>query len=166
MLIRPVSPEDAEALVAIYAPYVEQTAITFEYDVPTVAEFRQRIKTISQHYPYLVAEEEGNIVGYAYGNAFAKRAAYQWSVELSIYLEQTYRGKGVGHQLYHQLEQELMEQGIVNGLACIALPNDASLSFHKKRGYQQVAHFPKIGYKFHQWYDVIWLQKQLKEVMH
>ncbi|MDG6895227.1 GNAT family N-acetyltransferase [Volucribacter amazonae] len=161
MLIRPARAEDAEALIAIYAPYVEQTAITFEYDVPTVAEFAERITCISQDYPYLVAEQNGKIVGYAYGSAFAKRAAYHWSVELSIYLDQQQRGQGIGQQLYQQLEQQLAERGMVNLLACIALPNDASIAFHQKRGYQQVAHFPKIGYKFAQWHDIVWLQKRL-----
>lgn len=161
MIIRPVKKDDAVALVAIYRPYVENTAITFEYEVPSVADFEQRIaKTVSK-YPYLVAEEEGQILGYAYASTYYDRTAYDWSVELSVYLHPDARGKGIGTKLYDQLEAALERQGYLRFLACIALPNDASLALHQKRGYEQVAHFPKIGYKFEQWHDIVWLQKTL-----
>lgn len=161
MIIRPVKKDDAVALVAIYRPYVENTAITFEYEVPSVADFEQRIaKTVSK-YPYLVAEEEGQILGYAYASTYYDRTAYDWSVELSVYLHPDACGKGIGTKLYDQLEAALERQGYLRFLACIALPNDASLALHQKRGYEQVAHFPKIGYKFEQWHDIVWLQKTL-----
>ena len=152
MIIRPVLPSDAKELLAIYAPYVADTTITFEYDIPSISEFTNRIKNISKSFPYLVAEENGKVVGYA----------YDWTCELSIYLDKDARSKKIGSQLYDTLEKELVSQGYVNLLACISLPNDISIAFHKKRGFNQVAHFPKIGFKFEQWHDIVWLQKRLK----
>ncbi|VUW96346.1 Phosphinothricin N-acetyltransferase [Streptococcus constellatus] len=161
MNIRFARKEDAAALVTIYAPYVEKTAITFEYEVPTVEEFADRIEKILDKFPYLIAEEDGVILGYAYASTYYGRTAYDWVCELSVYLAEDARGKGLGSKLYDALEGILDQQGYIHFLACIALPNDASISFHKKRGYQQVAHFPKIGYKFGQWHDTVWLQKSL-----
>lgn len=161
MNIRLAHKNDAAALVAIYTPYVENTAITFECKVPSVEEFANRIKRILEKYPYLVAEEDGAILGYAYASTYYGREAYNWAVELSVYVANENRGRGIGKQLYDKLEEILEQQGFVHFLACIALPNDASISFHKKRGYQQVAYFPKIGYKFDCWHDTVWLQKSL-----
>ncbi|MGU5503502.1 N-acetyltransferase family protein [Streptococcus anginosus] len=158
MNIRLANKNAAAVLVAIYAPYVEKTAITFEYDVPSVEEFSGRIEKTLERYPYLVAEEEGVILGYAYASTYYGREAYNWAVELSVYVADENRGRGIGKQLYDKLEEILEQQGFVHFLACIALPNDAS---NKKRGYQQVAHFPKIGYKFDCWHDTVWLQKSL-----
>lgn len=162
MIIRPVLPSDAKELLAIYAPYVTDTTITFEYDIPSISEFTNRIKNISKSFPYLVAEENGKVVGYAYASIYYARAAYDWTCELSIYLDKDARSKKIGSQLYDTLEKELVSQGYVNLLACISLPNDISIAFHKKRGFNQVAHFPKIGFKFEQWHDIVWLQKRLK----
>ncbi|HFH7136111.1 TPA: N-acetyltransferase family protein [Streptococcus agalactiae] len=162
MIIRPVLPSDAKELLAIYAPYVTDTTITFEYDIPSISEFTNRIKNISKSFPYLVAEENGKILGYAYASTYYARAAYDWNCELSIYLDKDVRSKKIGSQLYDTLEKELVSQGYVNLLACISLPNDISIAFHKKRGFNQVAHFPKIGFKFEQWHDIVWLQKRLK----
>lgn len=161
MKIRLAKVEDATSLVTIYAPYVQKTAITFEYEVPSVAEFQSRIEKTLEKYPYLVAEEEGQILGYAYASTYYGRTAYDWAVELSVYLHPDARGRGLGSQLYDQLEDLLEKQGYLRFLACIALPNDASIHLHKKRGYVQVGHFPKIGYKFDQWHDVVWFQKTL-----
>lgn len=152
---------DAANLVAIYAPYVEKTAITFETQVPTVEDFENRIKKTMEKFPYLVAIEEGQIVGYAYASTYYARAAYDWTVELSVYVQKEARGKGVGTLLYTALEQELTARGFKNFLACIALPNPASIALHEKRGYEQVAHFKKVGYKFGTWHDIVWLQKSL-----
>ena len=163
MNIRLAKPLDAAALLAIYAPYVENTAITFEYDVPTVEDFANRIEKTLKKYPYLVAEEDGLILGYAYASTYYARAAYDWAVELSVYVSQDARGKGVGSKLYDKLEDMLDQMGYIHFLACISLPNQDSLAFHAKRGYQQVAHFPKIGYKFERWYDIVWLQKSLNK---
>ncbi|HGA1609542.1 TPA: N-acetyltransferase family protein [Streptococcus agalactiae] len=162
MIIRPVLPSDAKELLAIYAPYVTDTTITFEYDIPSISEFTNRIKNISKSFPYLVAEENGKILGYAYAPTYYARAAYDWTCELSIYLDKDARSKKISSQLYDTLEKELVSQGYVNLLACISLPNDISIAFHKKRGFNQVAHFPKIGFKFEQWHDIVWLQKRLK----
>ena len=159
--IRNVQVEDAANLVAIYAPYVEKTAITFETQVPTVEDFETRIKKTMKKFPYLVAIEEGQIVGYAYASTYYARAAYDWTVELSVYVQKEARGKGVGTLLYTALEEELTARGFKNFLACIALPNPASIALHEKRGYEQVAHFKKIGYKFGTWHDIVWLQKSL-----
>ncbi|HEM2809177.1 TPA: N-acetyltransferase [Streptococcus suis] len=159
--IRSAQIEDAADLVAIYAPYVENTAITFETEVPTVSDFASRIKKTLEKFPYLVAEEEGRVVGYAYASTYYARAAYDWTVELSVYIQQEARGKGIGSMLYDALEEELTARGFKNFLACIALPNPASISLHEKRGYEQVAHFKKVGYKFGSWHDIVWLQKSL-----
>ena len=159
--IRNAQVEDAANLVAIYAPYIEKTAITFETQVPTVEDFENRIKKTMEKFPYLVAIEEGQIVGYAYASTYYARAAYDWTVELSVYVQKEARGKGVGTLLYTALEEELTARGFKNFLACIALPNPASIALHEKRGYEQVAHFKKVGYKFGTWHDIVWLQKSL-----
>lgn len=161
MEIRLAKPSDARSLLDIYAPYVENTAITFEYEVPTIEDFAIRIEKTLGKYPYLVAEEDGVVLGYAYASTYYARAAYDQAVELSVYVSQDARGKGVGSKLYDALEDLLDQMGYVHFLACISLPNEASLALHRKRGYQQVAHFPKIGYKFNRWHDIVWLQKSL-----
>lgn len=163
MNIRPARPEDAAALLAIYAPYVTDTAITFETQVPSVAEFEGRIRQTLEKFPYLVAEVDGQPVGYAYASTYYARAAYDWTVECSVYIAQDRRGQGIGKALYEQLERELQAAGFKNFLACIALPNPASIALHKKLGYEQVAHFKKVGYKFEKWHDIVWLQKSLVE---
>ncbi|HEL1907171.1 TPA: N-acetyltransferase [Streptococcus suis] len=159
--IRSARIEDAADLVAIYAPYVEKTAITFETEVPTMEAFASRIEKTLEKFPYLVAVEEGALVGYAYASTYYARAAYDWTVELSVYIKQEARGKGIGTLLYNALENDLTACGFKNFLACIALPNAASLALHEKRGYEQVAHFKKVGYKFDSWHDIVWLQKSL-----
>ena len=163
MDIRLAKPSDARSLLDIYAPYIENTAITFEYEVPTIEEFATRIAKTLEKYPYLVAEEDGLISGYAYASTYYARAAYDWAVELSVYVSQDAREKGVGSKLYDKLEDLLDQMGYMHFLACISLPNEASLALHRKRGYKQVAHFPKIGYKFNRWHDIVWLQKSLEK---
>lgn len=164
--IRKATIDDAKALLDIYAPYVENTAITFEYDVPTLEDFSERIRQISKSYPYIVAVENGKILGYAYASQFKARAAYQWSVETSIYLDMNVRHHGIGRLLYTELEKQLQSQGILNMNACITymdkpdeyLPLD-SVHFHETMGFKRCAHFHKIGYKFNKWYDMIWMEK-------
>lgn len=163
---RPATEADAEALAAIYAPYVTDTAITFEYDAPSADEFRQRIKNISAAHPYIVAEVDGHIVGYAYASPFKSRAAYQWTVETSIYLDHDARGQGFGEALLHELERQLMKQGVKSICACITyqgVPDphmtNASMRFHQRMGYRLVAHFHRCGFKFGRWYDMIWMEK-------
>lgn len=168
--IRKASAADAQALLDIYAPYVSQTTITFEYDVPSVEEFSRRISHISQRYPYIVAEEDGRITGYAYASQFHERAAYQWSVETSIYLDMSQRHHGLGRMLYTELERLLRAQGILNMNACITtldhpdphLPQD-SVPFHEAMGFSRCAHFHKSGYKFGRWHDIVWMEKMIGE---
>ncbi|WP_242257695.1 GNAT family N-acetyltransferase [Streptococcus thoraltensis] len=163
MIIRRAKHSDAKKLLAIYAPYVEKTAITFEHTVPSVAEFKQRINQTLTKFPYLVYQEESEILGYAYASTYKDRTAYDWSCEVSIYVAENARGKQVGTKLYDALEKELEAMGMKNFLACITYPNKASISFHQDRGYEKVGHFTKIGYKFERWHDIIWLQKRLED---
>lgn len=162
-IIRPVSLEDTEALLAIYAPYVADTAITFEYDVPSLSEFQERIHNICARYPYLAACLNGEILGYAYASTFKGRKAYDWSVETSVYVKRGAHGQGIGSRLYEELERRLKKQNICNLCACITYPNPESIAFHEKHGYTTVAHFHKSGYKFDTWYDMIWMEKFINE---
>lgn len=164
--IRTVIGQDAAELVRIYAPYVLNTAVTFEYDVPTVEEFAERIRRIKLKYPYLAAESDGEILGYAYAGPFKERAAYDRSVETSIYVKDGHKGCGIGRKLYDALEGALKEQGILNLYACIAYPEREdsfltkdSVAFHEKMGYQTVGRFHRCGYKFGRWYDMVWMEK-------
>ena len=167
MIIEAVSLADAETLLEIYAPYVADTAISFEYIVPGAEEFRERIRSISARYPYLKAvDEDGTILGYAYAAPFKERAAYDWSVETTIYVRQSRRRSGVGRALYAALEAQLRDMGILNMNACIAytdtedahLTND-SADFHARMGFALVGTFHNSGYKFGTWYDMIWMEK-------
>lgn len=159
--IRMASTADAEELLKIYTPYVLKTAITFEYEVPSIEEFRGRIANTLTRFPYLAAVSDGKIVGYAYVSPFKSRAAYDWAVETSIYVDENCRGGGVGHRLYEALEEILRQQNIINLEACIAYPNPESIRFHEKYGYGTVAHFTECGYKMGRWYDMIWMEKML-----
>ena len=168
LTIRAAHPSDASALLSVYAPYVRQTAITFEYDVPNLEEFTNRIEQTLARYPYLVAERNGAIVGYAYASPFHARPAYDWAVETSIYVSQTCCKCGVGHALHDALEQALQAQGILNMNACIAVPKteDAYLTrnsqeFHAHLGYRLVGEFDSCGYKFHRWYNMVWMEKHI-----
>lgn len=159
--IEVASPADAAELLAIYAPYVTDTSITFEYDVPSVEEFRARIEETLTRYPYLIARMNGRIVGYAYAHAFKARAAYDWAVETSIYVAQDCHSQGIGKALYGKLEELLAQQGVQNLNACITYPNPGSEAFHQRLGYCTVAHFSRCGYKLGQWHDMIWMEKHL-----
>lgn len=168
-IIRVARADDAEALARIYAYYVEHTAITFEYEAPDAAEMNARREKILKHYPYLVAEQAGRVVGYAYAHEFYGRAAYACSVEASIYIASDARGQGLGRKLYAALERALRAMGVFNINACIAVPRtaddpyltDGSLAFHKRLGYQMVGTFHQSGCKFGRWYDVAWMEKLL-----
>ena len=164
--IRTATLSDAQALLNIYSPYVEHTAITFEYDVPSVEEFASRIQNTLQKYPYLVAEKNGRLLGYAYASPFHERPAYDWAVETSIYVDQNIKHQGIGRRLHDALEDALRSQGILNMNACIAYPPDEneyldknSVEFHTHMGYRLVGEFYKCGYKFHRWYNMVWMEK-------
>ena len=179
ILIREATPEDAPRLLEIYGYYVEKTAITFEYDVPSVEEFRDRILDIKEKYPYLVIEEDGVIRGYAYAGVFKNRAAYDRSCEMTIYLDREAAGRGpgtgrgLGRKLYEALEEELKARGILNLYACIGVPaankeadeylNHNSEQFHAHMGYTTVGTFHLCGYKFGRWYNMIWMEKMIGE---
>ena len=169
MKIERVTEADAAQLLEIYAPYVEGTAISFEYQVPSPEEFRERIRSISATYPYIKAvADSGQILGYAYAGSFKSRAAYDWAVETTIYVRREHRGQGIGRMLYEALEQALKGMGICNLNACIAytpredahLTND-SMRFHQRLGYSLVGTFHECGYKFGTWYDMIWMEKHI-----
>ena len=170
IVIRSVSLNDAEALLNIYAYYVKNTAITFEYDVPTLEEFKQRITNTLKKYPYLVVVKEGTILGYAYAGVFKNRAAYDWSAEVTIYLKYDAVKCGLGRMLYEALETEMKKRGFLNLYACIGYPIEEdeyltrnSAEFHAHLGYQTVGEFHKCGYKFGRWYNMIWMEKLIGE---
>jgi len=170
IILRSASTEDAESILKIYSHYVKNTAISFEYEVPTLDEFKERIAHTLEKYPYLVAEQDGTIIGYAYGSQFHERAAYSWCAEVSIYVDVNARKCGVGRMLYEVLEQALKEQGILNLYACIAYTdaedeylNNNSAQFHAHLGYTEIGRFHKCGYKFNRWYDMIWMEKLIGE---
>lgn len=166
--LRIASPKDAKALLDIYAPYVKQTAITFEYEVPSVQEFTKRIQTTLKKYPYLIVESDDTILGYTYASPFKNRAAYDWAVETTIYIAQGQDGKGLGRLLYTTLERILLAQNILNLNACIAYPavediylTRNSMQFHAHMGYHLVGEFHQCSYKFHRWYNMIWMEKHI-----
>ena len=169
--IRMAVEEVAEDMLRIYAPYVEQTAITFEYETPSVAQFRERIaKRLAAGYPWLAALRQGQIVGYAYAGPFVGREAYSWSAELSIYVERSLRRSGVGGRLYRELEARLRQMGILNLYACIAWPRVEdeyltrdSAHFPSHLGFKLAGTFAQCGYKFGRWYDMIWMEKIIGE---
>ena len=169
--IRTARLDDASKLVSIYRYYVEKTAITFEYEVPTVAEFRPRMGTTMQKYPYLVIELNGRPVGYAYVSPLNSREAYDWSVETSIYLARDVRHGGLGRKLHDALKQCLIAMGITNMCALIAVPHDKddeylthnSQDFHAHMGYRLVGAFDRCAQKFGRWYDMCWMELVLAE---
>lgn len=170
VVIRPASPEDAAALLDTYAPYVRETAISFEYEVPSPEAFRERIRKTLERYPYLAAEAEGELLGYAYAGPFKSRAAYDWAVETSIYLRRDLRRQGLGRRLYGALEDLSRAQGVWNLEACIGCPEAEdpyltwnSVNFHAHMGFRLVGTFYKCGYKFGTWYNMAWMEKLLGE---
>ena len=168
--IRTVSPEDAGALLAIYRPYVEKTAITFEYETPPEDAFASRIRRTLERYPYLAAAKDREIVGYAYTGPFVGRAAYSWSAEVSIYLREDRRGMGIGRKLYAAIEEISRAQHLTNLYACIGTPDEEdqyltfnSVRFHSRMGYRRIGEFSHCGYKFGRWYNMVWMEKIIGE---
>ena len=164
--LRVASPADAPALLEIYAPYVRETAVTFEYEVPTPGEFARRIAMTLERFPYLVAERGGSLLGYAYTGTFKERRAYDWAAETTIYLRQGELRAGLGTLLYTALEKLSAAQHLQNLEACIAYANpedehltNASVAFHQSLGYRLAGRFEKCGFKFGTWYDMVWMEK-------
>lgn len=160
--IRPAVPEDAGALLAIYAPYVSQTAISFEYDLPSCEEFTARIRSIKDRYPYLVAELDGKPVGYAYASSFHPRMGFHWDVELSIYLSLDCQRHHLGTRLYQTLLALLRHQNVVTAYACIVSPG-SSIAFHEAIGFQRVGLFPRSGWKAGSWHDIVFMEYSLRQ---
>ena len=154
---------DAAGILAVYAPYIRETAVTFETEVPAPDAFTARVAGICADFPYLVLEADGELAGYAYAHRQAERAAYAWNAELSIYLAGKWRGKGLGAPLYRLLERLLAMQGYINLYADITGSNAASIAMHRSMGFEQIGRHVKTGYKFGQWHDTVWLCRRLRE---
>lgn len=157
-LIRSATLHDAVAIQAIYAPYVMDTAITFEETPPSVVEMRERMASILPSYPWLVYAEQGEILGYAYACQHRSREAYRWSVDVAIYLKQGLGGRGIGRKLYEPLLDILKSQGYVNAFAGITLPNAASVGIHETLGFTPIGIYENVGFKIGSWHDVGWWQ--------
>lgn len=162
MAIRTANVQDVPAMLAIYEPFVRDTAISFEYETPTQEEFARRFSRHIAVYPWLVWEEDGRVLGYAYAGRLFERAAYAWNAEISCYLAEEARGRGVGKQLYAAIEDVLRAQGVRKVYAIVTAANEPSVAFHKALGYREAAVFSDVGYKHGVWYDVLWLEKQLQ----
>ena len=169
-IIRQATPDDAESLLEIYSHYVLNTAVSFEYAVPSIDEFRERIRKTLEKYPYIVLQVQDEVIGYAYAGPFKTREAYKYSVENTIYLKKNCTKKGYGRILITALEQRLSEMGFTNANACIAYAssedehlNNNSMEFQEHMGYKLVGTFHKCAYKFDKWYDMIWMEKFVGE---
>lgn len=158
---RRATEEDVVSILAIYAPYVTDSAITFEYDVPSEEEFRQRIRTISAEYPYFVCESDGQIIGYAYAHRHMERAAYQWNAEISIYIRQGFTGKGLGKTMCQALIDLLRLQGIRNVFSCVTIPNERSAHLHHSMEFSTEGIFQNAGYKCGKWQTIAWFRKTI-----
>lgn len=159
--VRLAKPGDAGALAAIYAPYVQNTAITFEYEAPDAAEFEQRIRRVQAGFPYLVCEMDGQPAAYAYAARFRERAAFQWDAELSVYVTERFHRRGIAQALYTCIARFLREQGYLTLYALITVPNDSSVRLHERLGFYRIATYPRTGYKLGAWHDMIVMEKRL-----
>lgn len=161
MSIRFARQEDIPRMLTIYAPYITDTTYSFEYEVPSIKAFTQRFSQITAQFPWLVWEESGTVLGYAYASAPFERTAYRWCAEPSIYLAPQAHRKGIGRKLYFVLESLLQKQGYRVSYALITAENHGSVVFHEAMGYRHLARFPDNGYKHGRWVDVIWMEKVL-----
>lgn len=161
--IRLATAADAAGVQAIYAPIVAGTPISFETEVPTVEDMARRIAAVLPHHPWLVCGADGAVDGYAYASRHCERAAYRWSVEVSVYVHARCRGVGVGRALYEALFALLTDQGVCNACAGITLPNPSSVGLHESLGFAPVGVYHRIGYKMGTWHDVGWWEKRLQE---
>ena len=167
--LRLATPADATELLKIYAPFVASedrnlSDVSFEYAVPSVEEFAGRIRDISANYPYLVCEQEGRLLGYAYAHPYIQRAAYQWGAEVTIYLAPEGQGRGLGRRLYTALEELLRKQGVVVLYACVTASNEHSVKMHEALGYKIIGRFNNTGFKHGHWLDMVWLEKRIAEL--
>lgn len=160
MNLRFAEVKDAQAILDIYAQYIDKS-VTFEWPLPTLSEFEERIRGIISFYPYLVAEEDGHIIGYAYAHRAQERAAYSWNSEFSVYIDSRCTKRGLGRLLYTKLLELSALQGIHNVYGVVTIPNDASFALHQSLGFHVAAHLTNAGYKAGKWHDVIWFEKRL-----
>lgn len=163
--VRLALPEDAQAILAIYAPYITDSAITFSSKVPGLSAFRDTMETIAQRYPYLVCTIDDTVVGFAYANEERPHEAYRWNAELTVYLDPAHQGRGIATALYTALINILKCQGFCNLYAAITLPNDASIALHKHFGFTEAGIHHKTGYKLGAWRDVLWLQRPIENAV-
>ncbi len=169
-VIRDATIDDVNDILSIYAWYIKNTAITFEYETPSYEEFKERMERIMKHYPYLVIEKEGVVKGYAYARPYIERKACDYDCEVSVYIDHDSLKEGMGKLIYRELEKSLKNMGIVNIYASIATPkhddeylDNNSLEFHRHMGFRPVAVFSNCGYKFSRWYDLVWVAKTIGE---
>jgi L-amino acid N-acyltransferase YncA len=159
--VRPATVADAAACAAIYAPYVNDTAVSFELEPPSAEEMAERIEAAGHSHAWLVLEDAGRVVGYAYGGPMHRRAAYRWSCEVSVYVEPGRRRSGAGRALYEALFARLAERGFRTAIAGMTLPNEASAGLHRAMGFEQIGVYRDIGWKLGSWHDVAWMQRPL-----
>ncbi|MGD1057610.1 MAG: N-acetyltransferase family protein [Solirubrobacteraceae bacterium] len=162
-IVRDASERDAAACAGVYAPYVTDTAITFESDPPSAEDMAKRIDAAQRSHAWLVLEEGGRVVGYAYGSRFEPRAAYRWACEVSVYVEKGRRRTGSGRMLYEALFRRLADRGFRIAVAGMTLPNDASVGLHRAMGFEPVGTYRRIGFKHGRWHDVAWTQRTLAD---
>lgn len=162
LIFRLAEERDAAGVLAIYAPFCDQTPVSFELHAPSIAEMAQRIRTITQQYPWIVCDWDGEIAGYVYASKHRERAAYQWSVDVSAYIGESRRRKGLGRALYTVLFRILVLQGYYKAYAGATLPNPGSVGLHQSMGFRPVGVYHAVGYKMGAWHDVLWLQLELQ----
>ncbi len=161
MSIRTATEADVPAMLSIYDEFVRHTAVSFEYETPSREEFTLRLREHIAVYPWLVYEEKGTVLGYAYAGRAFERAAYAWNAEISCYLAASARRRGIGRQLYGKIEEILRNMGVRKVFAVVTSANMPSVAFHHALGYRDTARFSDVGFKHGAWYDVLWLEKQL-----
>ena len=161
--IRQATADDSRDILDIYAHYIENTASSFETEVPSLADFSKRVTDIAKDYPYFVCIIDNEIIGYAYASKHRERAAYRYDVDTSIYLRNGIQGRGIGSALYKTLLDELTRRGYYNAYAAIVLPNEKSVALLHKFGFSDIGVHHKTGYKFDKWHDVLWLEKALQD---
>lgn len=162
--LREANQNDIPQMLSIYSPFVEHTPVSLELETPTVEEFRDRLHKYQSKWAWIVAEKDGEVLGYAYASPHRERLAYKWSVETSVYVHEKGRGQGLGTLLYQSLLTKLTELGYCNALAIIVLPNENSERFHESLGFQKVGCFPRAGFKFNTWHDVGWYVLKLRDL--
>lgn len=161
--IRLATIDDSASILRIYTPFITDTIITFEYTVPSITEFKERMAHIQASYPWLVCEINNIIAGYAYASRFREREAYKWSVDFAIYIDPEYQGKNIGKALYYALSEALKLQGYYNAYAGVTIPNVKSEGLHEAFGFHSIGTYHNVGYKFGGWHDVRWYEINLKE---